>query len=612
MALKKTLGFYSIYSIASGAMISSGIFILPALAFSLAGPGVVFSYFLAGAAAILGMMNVIELVTAMPKAGGDYYYITRSLGPLAGSISGLLSWAALSLKSAFAVYGLAQAGYILFGLPPIWVAVGMTLLFTLLNVVGVELAARAEGAMVGLLLVLLILFVVTGFPSIDISRFRPMLPNGTMSMLTTAGLVFVSFGGLINVVTVSEEVRKPKRNIPLGMFLSIISIVILYLLVLIVMVGNMDPSALSDSSTPVADTARKTFGMPGFIAVTSAAVLAFLTTANAGILSASRYPLAMARDRLVPKAIGVIQKKKGTPLVSVLVTGIVIGASQLLPLEQLVKAASSVILTTNILAAVAVIIIRQSKIPSYRPSFKVPLFPILQIITILLFIFLLVDIGLEAVEISAGLIGAGILLFLIYGRRTWKQDYALLHLVLRAANKKISSDHLENELIALLHEREETAPDDVDRVFSEGEYVSLDSGMTSEELFKYMSDHLKDRYPGSDLLELFLERESVGTTALTTFLAIPHIIIDDKEGSSSFQLAGVRCKEGIYFSDDRPAVKAVFFLIGSKSQRTLHLKVLASLAQIVETPAFEKKWLEVSGPKYLKSLLLSEKRGRFD
>lgn len=107
MALKKSLGLYGVYSIASGAMISSGIFILPALAFTMAGPGVVISYLLAGAAAVLGMLNVIELVTAMPKAGGDYYYITRTLGPLAGSVSGLLSWAALSLKGAFAVYGLA-------------------------------------------------------------------------------------------------------------------------------------------------------------------------------------------------------------------------------------------------------------------------------------------------------------------------------------------------------------------------------------------------------------------------------------------------------------------------------------------------------------------------
>lgn len=612
MAMKKSLGLYSIYSIASGAMISSGIFILPALAFTITGPGVVFSYVLAGAAAVFGMMNVIELVTAMPKAGGDYYYITRTLGPLAGSVSGLLSWAALSLKSAFAVYGLAQAGFVLFGLPPVWVAAGMTLLFTVLNIIGVELAARAEGLMVGLLLLLLVIFVVTGLPSVDISRFRPMLPHGTMSMLTTAGLVFVSFGGLINVITVSEEARKPKRNIPLGMFLSIVSIVILYILVLVVMVGNMDPSALGGSSAPVADTARKTIGTAGFIAITAAAILAFLTTANAGILSASRYPLAMSRDRLLPKAIGVMLKKKGTPVTAVIITGIVIGASQLLPLEHLVKAASSVILTTNILAAIAVIIIRQSKIPSYRPSFKVPLFPILQIITILLFIFLLIDIGLEAVEISAGLIGAGILLFLLYGRRTWRQDYALLHLVLRAANKKIASEHLENELIALLHQREETEPDDVDRVFSEGEYISIDSAMSANELFQFMSEQLKDRYPESDLYDLFIEREGAGNTALTPFLAIPHIIIENKEGSGHFQLAAVRCREGVFFSDDRPEVKAVFFLIGSKSQRTLHLKVLASLAQIADNPSFEKKWMEVAGPNYLKSLLLSEKRGRFD
>jgi len=79
MKLKKGLGFFGVFSIATGAMISSGIFILPGLAFARTGPAVLISYFLAGILALIGIFSVIELSTAMPKAGGDYYFINRSL-----------------------------------------------------------------------------------------------------------------------------------------------------------------------------------------------------------------------------------------------------------------------------------------------------------------------------------------------------------------------------------------------------------------------------------------------------------------------------------------------------------------------------------------------------
>ena len=106
MKLKKELGLIHVFAIASGAMISSGLFILPGLAHAQAGPAVVVSYLLAGLLAMTGMLSQAELVSAMPKAGGDYFYITRSMGPAVGSISGLITWFSLSLKSAFALLGI--------------------------------------------------------------------------------------------------------------------------------------------------------------------------------------------------------------------------------------------------------------------------------------------------------------------------------------------------------------------------------------------------------------------------------------------------------------------------------------------------------------------------
>ncbi len=99
--LKKDLGFFEIYCLATGTMISSGIFILPGMAFLKTGPAIFVSYFFSGILALLGLMSIVELSSAMPKAGGDYFYITRSLDPLTGTISGLISWLGLSLKTAF-------------------------------------------------------------------------------------------------------------------------------------------------------------------------------------------------------------------------------------------------------------------------------------------------------------------------------------------------------------------------------------------------------------------------------------------------------------------------------------------------------------------------------
>ena len=89
--MKKGLGFIDVFCIASGAMISSGIFVLPGLAFAQIGPAMIISYFIAGLLALIGVFSVIELATAMPKAGGDYYFLTRSLGPLVGTVAGLLA-----------------------------------------------------------------------------------------------------------------------------------------------------------------------------------------------------------------------------------------------------------------------------------------------------------------------------------------------------------------------------------------------------------------------------------------------------------------------------------------------------------------------------------------
>jgi APA family basic amino acid/polyamine antiporter len=105
--LKKQLGCLDVFAIAAGAMISSGLFVLPAIAYAKAGPAVILSYLFASLLIVPSALSQAELATAMPRAGGTYFYVERSLGPIWGLFGGLANWFSVAMKSAFAVVGMA-------------------------------------------------------------------------------------------------------------------------------------------------------------------------------------------------------------------------------------------------------------------------------------------------------------------------------------------------------------------------------------------------------------------------------------------------------------------------------------------------------------------------
>ena len=493
MKLKKELKLFDVFCIASGAMISSGIFVLPGLAFRQAGPSVIVSYFLAGLLALVGVLSVIELTTAMPKAGGDYYYVTRSLGPLAGTISGILGWFALSLKTSFAIYGLSALIYSVTGIPIVLSGAAMCVVFTWLNVRGIEGAAKLEVWLVVALFSLMAVYFLAGVRHVEAMHYLPFAPHGINRTLLTAGFVFVSFGGLLKVAAIAEEVKNPGRTMALGMLGSVVAVTVLYAAILFVTVGVLPADALAESLTPVADAARLRAGAAGFWIVSIAAVLAFVTTANAGIMSASRYPLALGRDRLVPGFLSKIDPRYGTPKTAIIITGATIFLTLLLPLELLVKAASTVVLTAYVLSALAVIILRQSKLQNYRPTFKVPLYPWLPIIGATFFVLLIIDMGAATIEISLGMIVAAILVYVFYGRKRSDQEYALLYLIRSVTSRALVTESLEAELREVVHERDEIQHDEFDDVIGKAEVMDLNMCVSRDELFDQVARRLAPR-----------------------------------------------------------------------------------------------------------------------
>ncbi len=312
MDLKRHLQLRHVFCLATGAMISSGIFVLPGLAHAEAGPAVVLSYLVAGLLAIPALLSVAEITTAMPKAGGDYFFFNRALGPAVGTIAGLLTWFSLSLKGAFAVVGMAALSRVVAAaafdpFPGFEAIVGgsLTLVFVAVNLCGSKEAARLQVILVVGLLALMGVFVAFGLgPALSeqgIQRLHPFLPGGMKSLFFTAGLVFVSFGGLLNVASVAEEVDKPGRNIPLGMMLSLLIVCLLYAVIVFITGAVLDHETLHATRTPISDAAGVFLGRGGAIALGVGAFLAFVTTANGGILSASRYLLALAVTASCPR-----------------------------------------------------------------------------------------------------------------------------------------------------------------------------------------------------------------------------------------------------------------------------------------------------------------------
>ena len=608
MQLRKRLGLIHVFSIASGAMISSGLFVLPGLAFAKAGPAVVLSYFLAGLLATTGLLSTAELATAMPRAGSDYFFITRGLGPGVGTIAGLFNWVSFSLKSAFALVGMGALVQLLAPIDLRITGVALGVAFVVLNVVGVKEAARVQSALVFGMLALMVVYVARGLGAVSVARFEPFAPRGVASVFATAGLVFVSFGGLLKIASVAEEVRNPGRTIPAGMLLSLVVVGLFYMLMVFVTVGVLPPEQLSGSLTPIADGAGVFLGKAGTLALGVAGALAFLTTANAGIMTGSRYLLAMSRDGMLPPALTRVSRRH-TPYVAILVTGGLVIVPIFVDLYVLVESASIGLILTNILANVSVIVLRESRLQNYRPTFRSPFYPWVQVAGIIGFAFVLFEMGEEAFLISALLALAGFCLYWFYGRARVQQESALLHLVARLTAKELKTGNLEAELKQIIRERDEIVRDRFDHLIEDCPVLDFPEAVPADTFFQQAAAQLAahlDR-TANDLHGALTQREAKSSTVLGRGIAIPHIVID---GEHTFGILLARCRNGIAFPGVEEPVHAAFVLMGTQDERNFHLRALAALAQVVQDAGFEAKWLAARGEQALRDAVLLAKRHR--
>jgi amino acid transporter len=343
----------------------------------------------------------------MPEAGGTYLYIARAMGPLFGTIAGVGTWFSLTFKGALALVGGAPYLVLLFDLPVTPLALTVAVLLIVLNIVGAKQTGQMQIAIVGIMLAVMVWFIVAGAPATESARFDGFFDSGINGILGATGFVFVSYAGVTKIASVAEEVENPGRNLPLGILGSLVITAGIYVGIVTVMVGVADEAALTATETPMEVAANNALPAIGVIAVIAAALLALISTANAGILSSSRYPFAMSRDGLAPSVFETISDRFETPVNAITITGaVLLVLIAFVPIDDIAKLASAFKILVFILINVALIAFRQGSIEAYDPSFESPLYPVPQLVGIIGGVVLLRYIGfvplVGAVVITAG------------------------------------------------------------------------------------------------------------------------------------------------------------------------------------------------------------------
>jgi amino acid transporter/nucleotide-binding universal stress UspA family protein len=433
--LERDLGLYATITISIGAMVGSGIFVLPGLAAGIAGPAVVLAYLLAGVIVIPAALAKSEMATAMPESGGTYLFIDRAMGPLTGTIAGLGAWFTLAFKSAFALVGLGA--YLLLFVPiPSGLVKGVALilgvLLLIVNVIGVKQTGTLQAAIVSVVLIALGLFIATGLVTVDQTHYRPFFPQGAGGLLAATGFVFVSYAGVTKIASVAEEVENPGRNIPLGIMGSVLFMMFVYTFVVYVIVGVTPIDSISHSYKPMAVAAGEILGPIGTNVIAVIAVLALTSMANAGILSSSRYPLAMSRDMLFPPSLSGISDQFSTPIQSIVFTGAVL--LLLIAFVPVVQLASAFQLLVFILIDIALIAFRESDAEWYEPEFTSPGYPWIQLFGFVGGIVVLTQMGSLALGGAVAIIIVGALWYYLYGRQRAEREGAAIDAIRRTTS----------------------------------------------------------------------------------------------------------------------------------------------------------------------------------
>ncbi len=630
--LQKRLGLVDVYVICTGAMFSSGFFLLPGIAAAKAGPSVILAYLTASLVMVPAMLATAELSTTLPRAGGIYYFIDRSFGPVMGTIGGMGAWLVLLFKSSFALVGFGAYLALVFKLPVEPLAIGLTVVFAGLNVFGVKESAGVQRVLVLLLVLIMVFYVANGlwwvaeqgFGEINRERMTPFFPFGVEVLPATVGMVFVSYAGLTKVANVAEEVSRPERNLPLGMAAALITVTMVYLLGVYAMLSAIPPEILHEDLTPVATASHQFLAwMPahtGLALVLAAAFSAFASTGNAGLMAASRLPMAMARDGLAAQPLAKISPL-GTPAISVLVTaGFMILAIAFLNVEALARMASAFLLFVFVLLNLSLVVFRESRIKSYVPVFPVPFYPWTPIAGVVMSTALILVLGWQYVLFLTAVITLSLLWYRFYGAKRVDRRGAIYNLFERLARGKHAS--LEEELWAVLKERGPSEYDFFDEVVARSKVMDISERVHFRAVIRRASQCLAEdlQMEEKELARLLEESGGPGGPPVAGEAVLVDLCLP---GAAHPHLVLVRLGAGLGRDEvvkvigdpghpsgkkPTPLIYAALFLVSPQRAASQHLRILSELSARMDDTACILAWQQAHSHEEIREVFLRRNR----
>jgi basic amino acid/polyamine antiporter, APA family len=463
--LKRALGAFDVVMLGIGAIIGAGIFatIGTAAAGDLvrpgAGPSLIVSFVITGIACGFAALCYAEFASMVPISGSAYTYSYATLGEVVawiigwdliieyavGNVAVAISWAnyfktlvsgfgivipdwiSTDFRTAGKIPGLIDCAPHVFGIPIVFniLSFGIIAAITVILVIGIKESARANTIMVLIKLIVLSLFIFVGFHYVKPANWTPFAPNGWAGIQAGAAIVFFAYIGFDAVSTVAEEVKNPKRDLPIGIIGSLIICTIFYIIVAAVFTGIIPYKALvktlsNSQAEPLTLAIQyaniETWGnfFVGVIAFGS--VVAHTAVLLVFQMGQPRIFFSMSRDGLLPKSFSKVHLKYRTPYITTILTGLVVGiTSMFTSIDEMVDLTNIGTLFAFILVCIGIMILRK-KDPLRERSFKTPLVPLIPILGIVSCLYLMLGLPWITWIRFGGWLMVGLLIYIFYSR----------------------------------------------------------------------------------------------------------------------------------------------------------------------------------------------------
>nr|WP_027822187.1 amino acid permease [Lactiplantibacillus plantarum] len=440
---ERTLSAVDLIALGIGAVIGTGIFILPGtVAATKAGPGIILSFVLAAIVCAVAAMCYAEFASVLPIAGSAYSYGNIVYGEMIGWIIGwalvleyvlavatvAVGWAAY-FNSFIAGFGLKLPKAITGSFDPAHgtyinvVAILIVCLIAWIIDTGLKTSIRLNNIIVVVKLAIIVLFLLVGSFYVKPSNWTPFAPFGGTGILKGAAVVFFAYLGFDAVSSSAAEVKNAKRNMPIGIIGTLVICTIFYILVSGVLTGMVSYKQLNvDNAVAFALQLVHQNFVAGIISI--GALAGMFTMMVTMIYSSSRLLYSIGRDGLLPRFLGKIDKHHAPKNAMLTVTIVISILAGLIPLDQLANLVNIGTLIAFAFVSFGILLLRRNPKLNAIKGFRVPLYPVLPIISGLLCLFMMTQLSMETWLASLVWFLLGLIIYFGYGIRHSRMNKA--------------------------------------------------------------------------------------------------------------------------------------------------------------------------------------------